>query len=560
MRGDSDRSRPRDRRWGRGGSRILSGCTRVTVPVGLVAALFVVLLLVDGAANVPPFVWIGKVGPTSFTVHIDVLTVEDTFLSASASKAIAEAQRANEARTEEKPDPKHPDLVVALDPALQDVVDVFKALPGMFPAPHESIAVYNAKRLRPGTLHYFGFGGLDSSRADSRVLVGSVWTFPSREDADVVVGLGSCQKSTERSSALQRLARLSSSSSNETAAFMLHLGDLHYADISKDRVDQFYRATTRVVRNHGANRLFSSMPVSYMYDDHDYSSNNGDGSSRSKNACMANYRRAVPRHSSVGATPTRLDSSHFADDAPTYHAFTVASVRFIITDLRSEALPNKTAIMSETQLEWFKAELDAASNFSVLVWASSRPWIGPNNPAKDHWGSYAEQRRDIADHIARRGISNLILVSGDAHMLAADNGTNSDYSTAGLPAAGFPVLQAAPLANFGSAKGGPYTEGCVATRLAYNYQYAILRLHRLQKPEGPCISFKGYSVGSDHSLLEFEKCGTLGGVEGTPGGGQGPKCSIRALPTSHLVGYIVSAVALAAATAGLLYIMFRRRK
>jgi hypothetical protein len=49
------------------------------------------------------------------------------------------------------------------------------------------------------------------------------------------------------------------------------------------------------------------------------------------------------------------------------------------------------------------------------------------------------------------------MLSGDAHMLAIDDGTNSDYATAG--GAGFVVMHAAALDRRGSVKGGPYSEG-----------------------------------------------------------------------------------------------------
>ena len=44
-----------------------------------------------------------------------------------------------------------------------------------------------------------------------------------------------------------------------------------------------------------------------------------------------------------------------------------------------------------------------------------------------------------------------MIVSGDAHMVALDDGTNSE--------GGFPVLQAAALDRPGSDKGGPYSGG-----------------------------------------------------------------------------------------------------
>ena len=49
------------------------------------------------------------------------------------------------------------------------------------------------------------------------------------------------------------------------------------------------------------------------------------------------------------------------------------------------------------------------------------------------------------------------MVSGDAHMVAIDDGTNSGYAAGGE--GGFPVLQAAALDRPGSVKGGPYSEG-----------------------------------------------------------------------------------------------------
>ena len=49
------------------------------------------------------------------------------------------------------------------------------------------------------------------------------------------------------------------------------------------------------------------------------------------------------------------------------------------------------------------------------------------------------------------------MISGDAHMVAIDDGRNSGYATAGR--GGFPVFQAAALESPGSEKGGPYAIG-----------------------------------------------------------------------------------------------------
>lgn len=75
-----------------------------------------------------------------------------------------------------------------------------------------------------------------------------------------------------------------------------------------------------------------------------------------------------------------------------------------------------------------------------------------------------------------------------------------------------------------------YTEGCKSTRLIPVQQYATVRLSKLLSSDGPCVSYKGFIGGSDKPAISFDKCGTLGGVKGLRGGGQGPMCSIKLLP------------------------------
>ena len=69
----------------------------------------------------------------------------------------------------------------------------------------------------------------------------------------------------------------------------------------------------------------------------------------------------------------------------------------------------------------------------------------------------AFERREIADFIKENQIKGVCILHGDAHMLAADNGADSDYATGG--GAPLPVLGAAPLDQDGSIKGGPYSQG-----------------------------------------------------------------------------------------------------
>ncbi|MDH3682492.1 MAG: hypothetical protein OEV40_21365, partial [Acidimicrobiia bacterium] len=62
---------------------------------------------------------------------------------------------------------------------------------------------------------------------------------------------------------------------------------------------------------------------------------------------------------------------------------------------------------------------------------------------------------EIGRFLDRHDITNFVMLGGDAHMVAIDDGTNSGYGGHD----GFPILQAAALDRPGSTKGGPYSHG-----------------------------------------------------------------------------------------------------
>ena len=89
------------------------------------------------------------------------------------------------------------------------------------------------------------------------------------------------------------------------------------------------------------------------------------------------------------------------------------------------------------------------------MWVNSIPWIGDAEASEDSWAGYAAERESIGQFIHQHDITNLVMVAGDAHMVAIDDGTNSGYGGH----AGFPILHAAALDRPGSTKGGPYSHG-----------------------------------------------------------------------------------------------------
>ena len=269
--------------------------------------------------------------------------------------------------------------------------------------------------------------------------------------------------------------------------FFLCPGDFHYEDIATNRVDKFWRAYDRVFASPVQARLYRQVPFVYMWDDHDYCGNGSDDRATGRPAARAAYELYAPHY------PLEFQGL----DQPICQAFTAGRVRFIVTDLRSQRDPASAkdtvdkSMLGAPQKEWLKKELlSARDSHAVTFWVSSVPWGGstqtnhywpvttndfgylhhsslqyttnrgakPSKPAGgDSWAWYSRERTEIADFIRDNRIRNLILLHGDMHALAADDGSNSDFATGG--GAPIPVFAAAPLDRDASIKGGPYSQG-----------------------------------------------------------------------------------------------------
>ena len=224
-------------------------------------------------------------------------------------------------------------------------------------------------------------------------------------------------------------------------------GDIHYGNLSENDVGLFLHYYDRVLTAPSQAALYADVPIAYVWDDHDYGPNDADSRSPSREAARTAYSEAVPHYPQPAG-----------DGGAVYQAFTVGRVRFIMSDTRSER--TDTSMLGSTQRAWLERELRRSGpEHALVVWVNPDPWIAPDDPSRDDWGAYAAEREQIADVIAEVGTRNFVMLSGDAHMVALDDGTNSNYSSTGDPDAGFPVLHAAALDRPGNVKGGPYSAG-----------------------------------------------------------------------------------------------------
>ncbi len=238
----------------------------------------------------------------------------------------------------------------------------------------------------------------------------------------------------------------------------VHMGDFHYENIRTPDVTLFRRAFDRVLMTPRQAALYRSTPIAYVWDDHDYGTDEADRTAPSAPAAHQAYRECVPHYPLTGGPRGTLQQ-----------ALTIGRVRLIVTDARSGRdpitgsgrAPGDPSLLGAAQRAWLLAELEAAREAPLVVWANPVPWITKANERTPHgWAPFAAERRVIADRIDALGLTGrLVMISGDAHMIAIDDGTNSLYATKPTASKGFPVIHGASFDRFRNSKGGPYSHG-----------------------------------------------------------------------------------------------------
>ena len=295
---------------------------------------------------------------------------------------------------------------------------------------NDRVVSFVASGLLPGARYYYA---VESRRQIDRARIGVVRTVP-HGPFSFTIAVGGCARTGSNGVVFDAIRR------QNPFAFLI-LGDFFYANIDQNDREEFASQYERSLSRPAQAALYRTAAVDYVWDDHDYGPDDGDSSSPSRPAALATYRMYAPHY----ALP---------DPSSIYHSFVVGRVRFVVTDSRSAR--TQATMLGARQKAWLKRELLRAKRDGQLaVWVTSVPWIAAGGP--DSWAGSPRERRELADFVARARIRNLVMLAGDAHMVAIDDGTNNRYATGGR--LGWPVMHAAALDRRGDVKGGPYSEG-----------------------------------------------------------------------------------------------------
>ena len=337
------------------------------------------------------------------------------------------------------------------------------------------IATFNLNNLQQDTQYYYAITA-DGRRYPEKGTL-KFKTVKVNQPYNFAIGCSSCAGGTVSGLLNNRVSNNSifdiiREYNAPTLALFIHMGDLHYKDIKvqdfhdKD-INKYRNAYDDVLSQERQRKLYQNIPLAYIWDDHDYSSNNSDGNYSGKWSASAAYREQVPHYPLVEAVDKTKGTGAI------YQSFVIGRVRFIMTDSRfyrdSASKEDNLAktLLGKAQKEWFFNELlEGNNNQGLIIWVNSIPWIAgttPETQTNDAWDRYGMEREEIANFLTKNKIDKkLIMISGDAHMLALDDGSNNIYAAESVIS--FPVIQAASLDSIGSIKGGYYSKKSIKGR------------------------------------------------------------------------------------------------
>ena len=259
----------------------------------------------------------------------------------------------------------------------------------------------------------------------------------------------------------------------------LHLGDRHYRDINSDNDALFQDAYHDVMAQDKQLAMHLAGWVDYVWDDHDFGPNDSHAGSASKPAAQTVYRQHVPWT--------------LADDEGIYHTYVIGRVRFIMLDVRSFRSTNGSTdnssktMLGADQKAWLLDVLDNATEPCIVI-DSGSPWNGDDSIT---WGVFSTERDELIAEFSSLGVTDrLLIIHGDNHFLAGDDGTNAP---GGIPTFNLAGLDAGFTTN----------DGTWSTGIFKSEQQQYGTLHFDDDGSDITVTVKGWSVNS--SGVETER-------------------------------------------------------
>lgn len=266
------------------------------------------------------------------------------------------------------------------------------------------------------------------------------------------LAFGSCNYSDRDQSYWKNIA-------TEAPDLWIWLGDTIYGDgLNMEQ----RRARFRALKDNPYYAAFRSQtPVIGTWDDHDYASDNQDGSFKDKVASKA-------------ATLNFLDVPADSDiwtNSGIYQSYDIGPrgqrTKVILLDLRYNLDRNRTrkTMLGDTQWAWFENQI-ANLDSEFLIIGSSLNLTSPSTGfGLEGWNAFGDERRRLYDLIARANIPTIVL-SGDRHQAEFSRIVLGN----GLPV--YEFMSSGLTHSAGAALPSPYRLG----KIVGNQNYGIIRI------------------------------------------------------------------------------------
>lgn len=340
---------------------------------------------------------------------------------------------------------------------------------------------------------------------------------------------GSCNRTASIASTWNQML-------SENADMFVHMGDLHYENIISSNPQDYAVVTDLALSSPQMASFFKNQPTVYLYDNHDSIGANPNKDS-DFSTYLPFYDKVFPHYPYGSATP-------LTDG--TYFSWKMGRTRCIITGMRTHRDPiqntddNDKTTLGTVQKAWLKSELLAAKNAGEnIIWFSCICYnVDVNNPLGQSflnggmsWGSYATERKEIANYIYNNQIKNITIVSGDSHLQAIDDGRNTVYATDSSGNALnwatldeeylIPNLAASPLDQYVDIEGGPWQinsiENSGGMYPSHEQSYGIIEVTDNDENWIQIkLSLKGHNGVEWVTIRDFIYNRPMTGIEGTP--------------------------------------------
>lgn len=232
-----------------------------------------------------------------------------------------------------------------------------------------------------------------------------------------------------------RVAPAMGALAQEAPDFVVILGD--YDHRNPETLEEM-RTMHREVREEAASgpdlrdQILRQFPVSHVWDDHDYGTNDADKNFAAKADALKAFDEYWPTYNRPNGGNGIWYQFKYGALADVY----MLDLRYQRDAGRDPDNASKSMLDGDNIADGQKAWLKDSLRTSAATWkfiASTVPW-NPTVPKQDTWNGFQTEQRELVDFIQDEAITGVIFFSGDIHLGGAiDDGSNAYFPELNAP-------------------------------------------------------------------------------------------------------------------------------